>query len=97
MAGKSLKANFVTPQQVAEGIEDGQTICTIGMTLVSASESNLKAIEERFLSTGHPATSRCCTPAASPTASAASSTSPTRASSRASSAPTGASSLAGWT
>ena len=45
MAGKSLKANFVTPQQVAEGIEDGQTICTIGMTLVSASESNLKAIE----------------------------------------------------
>ena len=50
MAGKSLKANFVTPQQVAEGIEDGQTICTIGMTLVSASESNLKAIEERFLS-----------------------------------------------
>lgn len=54
MAGKSLKANFVTPQQVAEGIEDGQTICTIGMTLVSASESNLKAIEERFLSTGHP-------------------------------------------
>ena len=43
MAGKSLKANFVTPQQVAEGIEDGQTICTIGMTLVSASESNLKS------------------------------------------------------
>ena len=54
MAGKSLKANFVTPQQVAEGIEDGQTICTIGMTLVSASESNLKALEKSFLETGHP-------------------------------------------
>lgn len=49
MASKSLKANFVTPEEVAAGIEDGQTICTIAMTLVSASESNLKAIEQRFL------------------------------------------------
>ena len=44
MASKTLQANFVTPEQVAAGIKDGSTICTIGMTLVSASESNLKAI-----------------------------------------------------
>ena len=39
---------------MAAGIKDGSTICTIGMTLVSASESNLKAIEKSFLETGHP-------------------------------------------
>lgn len=54
MATADLKANFVTPEEVAESIEDGTTLCTIGMTLVSASESNLKAIEKRFLETGHP-------------------------------------------
>lgn len=54
MASKTLQANFVTPEQVAAGIKDGSTICTIGMTLVSASESNLKAIEKSFLETGHP-------------------------------------------
>ena len=60
MASKTLQANFVTPEQVAAGIKDGSTICTIGMTLVSASESNLKAIEKtladalqaRFAGTG---------------------------------------------
>ena len=54
MASKTLQANFVTPEQVAAGIKDGSTVCTIGMTLVSASESNLKAIEKSFLETGHP-------------------------------------------
>lgn len=49
-----LKANFVTAEDVAEAIEDNSTICTIAMTLVSSSESNLTAIEEHFLKTGHP-------------------------------------------
>ena len=42
-----LKANFITAQEAAEKIQDGSTLCTIGMTLVSASESILKAIEKR--------------------------------------------------
>lgn len=54
MAGTKLQAVFVTPEEAAASIADNSTICTIGMTLVSASESNLKAIENRFLATGHP-------------------------------------------
>lgn len=54
MASRDLRANFVAPEEAAASIADGTTICTIGMTLVSASESNLKAIEKRFLETGHP-------------------------------------------
>lgn len=49
-----LKANFITAQAAAEMVQDGKTICTIGMTLVSASESVLKALEKRYLDTGHP-------------------------------------------
>lgn len=49
-----IKANFVTAEEAAASIEDGSTVATIAMTLVSASESNLKAIECRFLETGHP-------------------------------------------
>lgn len=49
-----IQANFVTADEAAASIEDGTTIATIGMTLVSASESNLKAIERRFEQTGHP-------------------------------------------
>lgn len=45
---------FVTAQEAAEMIRDEAVIATIGMTLVSASESILKAIETRFLETGHP-------------------------------------------
>ena len=41
MAANALAATFVTPEEVAASIPDGATICTIGMTLVSASESNL--------------------------------------------------------
>ncbi|WP_032093506.1 CoA-transferase [Necropsobacter rosorum] len=48
------KANFITADQAAGLIEDGKTIATIGMTLVSASESILKAIEQRFLRSGSP-------------------------------------------
>ena len=50
-----LKANFITAQEAAEKIQDGSILCTIGMTLVSASESILKAIEKRFETVGHPA------------------------------------------
>lgn len=49
-----LKTNFVTAQQAAEMVEDGKTICTVGMTLVSSCESILKALENRYLKTQHP-------------------------------------------
>lgn len=45
---------FMTAQEAAELIGDKSTVATIGMTLVSASESILKAAEARFLETGHP-------------------------------------------
>jgi len=48
------KANFITAQAAAEMIQDGKTIATVAMTLVSSSESILKAIENRYLETGHP-------------------------------------------
>ncbi len=50
-----LKANFITAKEAAAKIKDGNTICTIAMTLVSASESILKELEREFLETGHPA------------------------------------------
>lgn len=49
-----LKANFISANNAAEMIADGKTVCTIGMTLISASESILTALEERFLESGHP-------------------------------------------
>ena len=49
-----LKANFITAGEAAEKIADNSTVCTIGMTMVSASEAVLKAIEKRFETTGHP-------------------------------------------
>lgn len=45
---------FITGEEAAAMIESGTTIATIGMTLVSASETILKAIENRFLETGEP-------------------------------------------
>ena len=48
------KPKFVSGAEAAEMIRDGSTIATIGMTLVSASETILKAIEARFLETGSP-------------------------------------------
>jgi propionate CoA-transferase len=50
------KPVFVTGEEAAAMITDGSTIATIGMTLVSASETILKAIEQRFLTTGSPNT-----------------------------------------
>lgn len=49
-----LKANFITAKQAANMIKDGETICPVAMTLVSASEEVLKALESSFLETGHP-------------------------------------------
>ena len=51
----AFQANIVTAQTAARLIQDGSTLCTVGMTLISASESVLKAIEQEFQTTGHPA------------------------------------------
>lgn len=48
------KPNFISAKQAADYIADGSTLCTIGMTLISASESILKEIEQKFLTQGHP-------------------------------------------
>lgn len=48
------KPVFITAKEAVDMIPDGTTLCTIGMTLVSASESILKAIEEKFLKEGKP-------------------------------------------
>ncbi len=48
------KPKFLTGDEAAALINDNSTIATIGMTLVSASETILKAIEKRFLETGSP-------------------------------------------
>ncbi|MGN0184543.1 MAG: acyl CoA:acetate/3-ketoacid CoA transferase [Aristaeellaceae bacterium] len=48
------KPQFITPQEAAAMIRDGSTVATIGMTLVSAAETVLKAIEERFLNENTP-------------------------------------------
>ena len=50
-----IKTDFIKAEEAAAMIQDGSTVCTIGMTLVSASEAVLKAIEKRFETTGHPA------------------------------------------
>jgi propionate CoA-transferase len=49
-----IRTHFLSADDAAALVEDGKTICTIGMTLISASESILKALEKRFLETGHP-------------------------------------------
>ncbi|MFR0077412.1 MAG: acyl CoA:acetate/3-ketoacid CoA transferase [Blautia sp.] len=48
------KPSFVSAKVAAEMLEDQKTVATIGMTLVSASETILKAVERRYLETGHP-------------------------------------------
>ena len=45
---------FISAQQAADMIQSKTTLCTIGMTLVSASESILKAVEKKYLETGIP-------------------------------------------
>ncbi|MDD3137935.1 MAG: acyl CoA:acetate/3-ketoacid CoA transferase [Lachnospiraceae bacterium] len=48
------KPIFMIGDDAAKLIADGSTIATIGMTLVSSSETILKAIEKRFLETKSP-------------------------------------------
>jgi propionate CoA-transferase len=48
------KPKLMTAQEAVDLIQDGSTICCIGMTLISASETILKEIEGRFLEKGHP-------------------------------------------
>lgn len=48
------KPVFITGEEAAAMIADNSTIATIGMTLVSAAETILKAVEQRFLETGSP-------------------------------------------
>lgn len=48
------RPEFVSAAQAVDSIADGSTLCTIGMTLISASETILKEIEQRFLTQGHP-------------------------------------------
>lgn len=48
------KPVFISAEEAAERIRDHAAVATIGMTLVSASETILKAIEKRFLETGSP-------------------------------------------
>ncbi|WP_142524038.1 acyl CoA:acetate/3-ketoacid CoA transferase [Raoultella ornithinolytica] len=45
---------FVSKESAATLINNGDTVCTVGMTLTSAAESILSAIETRFLETGAP-------------------------------------------
>ncbi|GGB54474.1 propionate CoA-transferase [Lentibacillus populi] len=49
-----MKANFIKANEVTNFIKDGDTVTTVGMTLIGASESILKAIENSFLEIGHP-------------------------------------------
>lgn len=48
------KPVFMSGEEAARLIESNKTIATIGMTLVSSSETILKALEARFLETGEP-------------------------------------------
>lgn len=48
------KPEFISAREAIDMIPNDSTLCTIGMTLVSASESILKALEEKFLETGEP-------------------------------------------
>ena len=49
-----MKANFVSAAQAADLVHDGATILTVGMTIVGAAESILKALEAKFLNGGSP-------------------------------------------
>lgn len=48
------KPAVLTAKEAVDLIHDGDTLCTIAMTLISASETVLKEVENRFLEQGHP-------------------------------------------
>jgi propionate CoA-transferase len=47
-------ANFITASQAADLVNDGATVCSVGMTLSGVAESILKALEIKFLARGQP-------------------------------------------
>lgn len=49
-----MKASFAKADEIPNLIKNGDTITTVGMTLISASESILKAIESSYLKNGYP-------------------------------------------
>ena len=49
-----MTARFVKAAEAAAMVKDGATMATVGMTLVSAAESILKALEASFLASGTP-------------------------------------------
>lgn len=49
-----MKANIIPASEAVNMIKDGSTVATVGMTLVSASEAILKAIENSFFEKGTP-------------------------------------------
>lgn len=48
------KTKFISAKEAVDMIQDGSTLCAIGITLVSACETILKEIEQTFLTTGRP-------------------------------------------
>lgn len=48
------KPDFITAGEAVDRIKSKTTICTVGMTMVSACEEVLQALENRFLETGKP-------------------------------------------
>ncbi|MDO4273837.1 MAG: CoA-transferase [Eubacteriales bacterium] len=48
------KPEFISAKEAVGRIKNGTTLCTIGMTLVSACETILKELEQSFLETGEP-------------------------------------------
>ncbi|GMA62002.1 acyl CoA:acetate/3-ketoacid CoA transferase [Alicyclobacillus fastidiosus] len=49
-----MRPQILSGSDAAALIDDGMTVLTVGMTLIGASESVLKPLEQRFLESGHP-------------------------------------------
>ena len=49
-----VRVSFLKPCEVAEFVKDGDTIVTEGFVASCCPESLTKALEKRFLETGHP-------------------------------------------
>jgi propionate CoA-transferase len=49
-----VSSRFISAREAAQLIRSGDTVCTVGMTLIGAAESILQAIEARFLATDAP-------------------------------------------
>ena len=44
-----MSSKFIDAHEAARWVASGDTVCTVGMTLIGAAESILSAIEARFL------------------------------------------------